>query len=323
MTTTLVTGGAGFIGSTLCRSLLEDGHDVICLDNISSGREQNIAEFRSKRNFEFVRGDVRNRPNEILHNVDYDADEIDYIYHMASRASPDDFKRYPLDIAETNADGTQNMLELARMSDTPILFASTSEIYGNPQEHPQPETYNGNVDPRGARACYDESKRFGEMLTSVYSDQFDVDTRTARLFNTYGPRMRPDDGRVIPNFVRQALNNESITVYGDGSQTRSFLYVDDQVRGLRSLMETDSLSGEVVNIGSTDEVTIQTLAETVVEVLETESEITYEPLPYKNEPERRQPNISRAKEWLNWEPTIELREGIKRTADYFRDNESL
>ncbi|QLC34404.1 NAD-dependent epimerase/dehydratase family protein [Halarchaeum sp. CBA1220] len=316
-TRVLVTGGAGFIGSALCRSHLADGHDVVCLDNLSSGRARNVSALRDDDAFTFLEGDVRD-------GITAHADGgFDYVYHLASRASPTDFEEHPLDIAETNATGTRRVLDFAREDDARVLYASTSEVYGNPLEHPQRETYNGNVDPRGTRACYDEGKRYGEMLAATYARRFGVDTRTARLFNTYGPRMRPDDGRVIPNFLRQALADDPITVYGDGSQTRSFLYVDDQVRGLRALMEAPDLAGEVVNIGSTDEVTIETLAETVLDAFETASEITYEPLPHENDPERRKPDVTRAREWLDWTPDVGLREGLRLTAEHFRAHEAL
>lgn len=278
---------------------------------------QNIDDLREVDAFAFVEGDVRD-------GVETHTDAgFDYVYHLASRASPKDFEQHPLDIAETNAIGTRRILDFARDDGARVLYASTSEVYGNPLEHPQHETYNGNVDPRGTRACYDEGKRYGEMLAATYADRLGVDTRTARLFNTYGPRMRPDDGRVIPNFLRQALADDPITVYGDGSQTRSFLYIDDQVHGLRALMEAPDLGGEVVNIGSTHEVTIEALAETVVDAFETDSEITYESLPHEDDPERRQPDIERAREWLNWTPSVDLREGLRLTAEHFHEHESL
>ena len=309
----VVTGGAGFVGSHLVDALLSDGYRVTSLDNFGSGRPQNL-EHIDDSSFESVRHDV-------CHSFP-DFDTVNQIYHFASRASPEDFNSHAVEIALTNAVGAKNAFECARNHDAQVILASTSEVYGDPEEHPQRETYNGNVNIRGPRAPYDESKRFGETLAVAYGKQYDVDIRTVRIFNTYGPRMRPDDGRVIPNFLSQALAGDDLTVYGDGSQTRSFCYVSDLVKGIRAVAEADpeTLAGDVVNLGSTDERTIQELAEVVLNVVDTKSTIVYEGLP-KDDPEMRQPDISKVQERVGWEPTIELREGIERTVAYFYDQD--
>lgn len=306
----LVAGGAGFLGSHLCESLLNDGHRVYCLDNESSGRTENLDSFRYRDRFTYIKGDVCDLP---------DLPAVDEVYHLASRASPKDFKQHPIEIAQSNTTGTRNLLEYCVEHDARMLYASTSEVYGDPKEHPQTESYNGNVNLRGPRSCYDESKRFGETLTVAYEAEYGVDIRTARIFNTYGPRMRPDDGRVVPTFIRQSLAGENLTVYGDGTQTRSFCYASDEIRGLRRLMETEGLSGEVVNIGSRDEVTIGQLANVILSIIDSSSDIIHKSLP-KDDPQRRQPDISKADELLNWEPDIGLREGMSRTVEYFKSN---
>lgn len=315
----LVTGGAGFIGSHLCESLLQDGNQVICLDNVSSGRNSNLEPFIHSNSFTFIQGDINSKIAPQIRG-ETSSEKLDSIYHLASRASPVDFQSHPLDIAWTSANGTRNILEFARSINARVLLVSTSEVYGNPRQHPQTEDYNGNVDPRGPRACYDEGKRFAETLSTIYERQFGLDVRTVRPFNTYGPRMRPDDGRVIPTFVKQALLGEDLTVYGDGTQTRSFLYVSDQVRAMRRLLEQDGLSGEVVNVGSTNEITISQFADIVLSVTGSDSSITHKQLP-KDDPERRRPDISRVKDLLNWGAKTPLREGIKQTAQYFRQHE--
>lgn len=301
--TAIVTGGAGFVGSHLCESLLADDVAVYCVDNFGSGRRQNVAHLQGNEGFTVLEADVRNR-------TDYPS--ADYVYHLASRASPKDFTEFPVRIALTNTQGTRHLLEYAVEHDATVLYASTSEVYGDPEIHPQPESYNGNVNIRGKRGCYDESKRFGETLAVAYEKKYDLDVRTARIFNTYGPRMRPDDGRVIPTFLSQVAAGRDLTVYGDGSQTRSFCYVDDLVRGLRCLGEGDGFQGEVVNLGNSNEVTIRTLAEEVIELFDGESEIVYEPLP-EDDPKRRRPDIGKARRLLDWEPTIGLEEGLDRT----------
>jgi len=305
---TLVTGGGGFLGSHLCESLLEDGREVYCVDNFGSGRPKNIGHLRDDNRFTLIEDDIRR--NLAL-------PPVNEIYHLASRASPADFTEFPVRIALTNTRGTRHMLDHAVATDARMLFASTSEIYGDPEVHPQPEEYTGNVNIRGERGCYDEAKRFGETLTVAYEKEYDLDVRTARIFNTYGPRMRPDDGRVIPTFLSQALSDEDLTVYGDGSQTRSFCYVTDTVAGLRALMETDGLQGEAVNVGRQNELSILELAERILDSVETRSEIVHEQLP-ADDPERRCPDISKARRLLGWEPTVPLEQGLAETISNMR-----
>lgn len=304
----LVAGGAGFLGSHLCESLLADGYRVHCLDNLGSGRRQNIKQLLDDARFELREDDIRELQ---------ELPEVDLIYHLASRASPKDFTEFPVDIALTNTRGTKNLLDHAVDCGARMQFASTSEVYGDPEIHPQPETYSGNVNIRGERGCYDESKRFGETLTVAYEKEYDLDVRTVRIFNTYGPRMRPDDGRVVPTFLSQAIAGEDLTVYGDGTQTRSFCYVSDMIDGLRALMEREGLQGEVVNLGNEREVTIRQLAETVLDLVDTASGIRYEPLP-KDDPQRRQPDITRARELLDWEPTVGLKAGLSSTLEHMQ-----
>lgn len=312
MKRSVVTGGGGFLGSYLCRRLLDDDYHVTCLDNFSSGRKRNVADLTDDPNFDLVTADVRD-PIDITH-------EPDEIYHLASRASPIDFETYPIGISMSNSLGTKHVLDLAERTGARVLLASTSEVYGDPEVHPQVETYHGNVDPRSPRAVYDESKRLAESLAAAYHRQSDLDIRTVRIFNTYGPRMRPDDGRVVPTFVRQALAGEDLTVHGDGSQTRCFTYVDDLIRGFRAYMTTEGLAGEVLNLGNDDERTILELAETLLEIVDTDGEICYEPRP-EDDPERRKPDLSRARDRLDWEPEVSLREGLKRTVEHFETYE--
>ena len=304
----LVTGGAGFLGSHLCERLLSEGNEVICLDDLSSGQRANIERFADDDHFELLEQDVR-LPDSLP--------RVDCIYHLASRASPEDFTNFPVDIALSNTQGTRRLLDHARACDARMVYASTSEVYGDPEVKPQPETYNGNVNIRGIRGCYDESKRFGETLTVAYRRRYDLDVRTARIFNTYGPRMRPDDGRVVPTFLTQALDGEDLTVYGDGTQTRSFCYVDDLISGLRLLMSVDSLEYGVYNLGDDNEQTILDLAETILDMTDSSSEIVHEPLP-EDDPSQRCPDLDRAREELNYEPEYTLRDGLSRTVGYFR-----
>ncbi len=312
-TTALVAGGSGFLGSHLCAALLHTGREVICVDNLGSGRRGNLADIRDHPRFTLREADVRE---------EIDLPPADEVYHLASRASPKDFTEFPVRIALTNTEGTRNLLEYAVEHDARMVYASTSEVYGDPEVHPQPESYNGNVNIRGERGCYDESKRFGETLAVAYERRYDLDVRTARIFNTYGPHMRPDDGRVIPNFLSQVLRGDPLTIYGDGSQTRSFCYVDDTIAGLRALMETDGLQGEVVNIGRENEITIRQLADIIDEIVDGEVGVTTEPLP-EDDPSRRCPDISRARRVLDWEPEVPIREGLQRTLDYFRTHEAV
>lgn len=303
MATCVVTGGAGFLGSHLCDALLARGHRVICVDNLETG---------SLRNIEHI------RVPEFTHlNVDitepYFIDEpVDFVYHLASPASPIDYLRLPLHTLKVGSYGTHHTLGLAKVHRARFLLASTSEVYGDPQVHPQPESYWGHVNPIGPRGVYDEAKRYAEALTMAYHRQQGVDTGIVRTFNTYGPRMRPHDGRAIPTFLRQALQDKPLTVFGDGSQTRSFCYVDDQIRGYIAMAESDV--HVPVNIGNPDEFTLLELAKTVIEVTESRSEIVFEALPV-DDPKVRQPDITRAKELLGWEPQIDLREGLRRTIE--------
>jgi dTDP-glucose 4,6-dehydratase len=300
MPTSLVTGGAGFLGSHLCDYLLDRGHRVICVDNLVTGSLRNIEHVRSD-DFVFVNHDVT---EPIL--VD---EPLDFVYHFAALASPIDYLRMPLHSLKVGSYGTHHALGLAKWKRARFLIASTSEVYGDPQVHPQPETYWGHVNPIGPRGVYDEAKRYAEALTMAYRTQQGVDTAIVRIFNTYGPRMRPNDGRAIPNFVRQALADEPLTVYGDGSQTRSFCYVDDLVRGIVLLAASDEHLP--VNLGNPDEKTLLELAETVKKITGTRSEIVYEALPI-DDPQVRQPDITRARQILGWEPEISLEEGLAR-----------
>jgi dTDP-glucose 4,6-dehydratase len=301
MTTSVVTGGAGFLGSHLCEHLLERGHRVICLDNLDTGSLENIDHIRD-RNFEF-------RYQNLTEFVQVD-EPVDFVYHLASPASPIDYARLPLHTLKVGSYGTHNMLGVAKFKRARFLLASTSEVYGDPEIHPQPEDYWGNVNPIGPRGVYDEAKRYAEALTMAYHRQQGVNTAIARIFNTFGPRMRAHDGRAIPTFLRQALQDKPVTVFGDGSQTRSFCYVDDEIRGLVALAESDIHLP--LNIGNPEEYTLLQLAETVIEVTGSRSEIVFESLPV-DDPKIRQPDITRAKQLLGWEPKVGLREGLKRT----------
>jgi len=300
MPTALVTGGAGFLGSHLCDRLVEGGYRVICVDNLETGSLQNV-EHRRGDQFLFINHDITN-------HLDV-AEPIDVIYHLASPASPIDYLRLPLQTLKVGSHGTHNALGLAKWKRARFLLASTSEVYGDPLIHPQPETYWGNVNPIGPRGVYDEAKRYAEALTMAYHRQQGVDTCIVRIFNTYGPRMRPHDGRAIPTFVRQAVANEPLTVFGDGSQTRSFCYVDDLVSGLIAL----AASGEhlPVNIGNPAEYTLLELAKKVLEATGSSSEIVFEALPV-DDPKVRQPDITRARQLLGWEPQVSLEEGLRR-----------
>jgi len=300
MSTAVVTGGAGFLGSHLCDYLVERGLRVVCIDNLDTGSLQNVEHLRGE-NFEFVNHDVTDY-------IDVDGD-VDFVYHLAALASPIDYLRLPLQTLKVGSHGTHNALGLAKWKRARFLLASTSEVYGDPQVHPQPETYWGNVNPIGPRGVYDEAKRYAEAMTMTYHGQQGVDTAIVRIFNTYGPRMRPHDGRAIPTFMRQALDGQPLTVFGDGTQTRSFCYVDDLIRGLVLLVE----SGEhlPVNIGNPNEFTMSELAETVLKVTGSKSEVVHEALPV-DDPQVRQPDITRARQLLGWEPKIELEEGLRR-----------
>ncbi len=301
----LVTGGAGFLGSHLCERLLNDGHEVICLDNYFTGRMANVAHLRDNRNFELIRHDVT---EPILL-------EVDRIFNLACPASPIHYQFNPVKTIKTSVMGAINMLGLAKRVYARILQASTSEVYGDPAVHPQTEDYWGNVNPIGIRSCYDEGKRVAETLFMDYHRQNKVDIRIVRIFNTYGPRMLPNDGRVVSNFVVQALNGEDLTIYGDGSQTRSFCYVDDLIEGFIRMMNQDKIIGPV-NIGNPGEFTMLELAREVLDLTGSKSKIVYKPLP-GDDPKMRRPDISLAKEALGWEPTIPLRKGLEKTIVYF------
>ncbi len=306
MTRILVTGGAGFVGSHLCERLLDAGQEVICLDNFFTGARANIEHLLPHPRFEVVRHDVV-QPLIV---------EVDQIYHLACPASPIHYQRNPVRTIRTAVQGTLNMLDLAREVRARIMIASTSEVYGDPQVHPQEEWYWGNVNPIGPRACYDEGKRCAESLTVNYARQYGVETRIARIFNTYGPRMHPNDGRVVSNFVLQALRNEHITIYGEGSQTRSFCYVDDLIDAFLSLMNHGEDPGPV-NLGNPRELTIEGLARMVIELTSSRSELRREPLP-QDDPVRRQPDITKARTVLGWEPKISIETGLGKTIEYFR-----
>ncbi len=303
----LITGGAGFIGSHLCENFLNQGHDVICMDNYSTGAQQNIAGFAANRRFTFMDHNV-SRYIEVHQ-------PLDFVLHFASPASPVDYLELPIPTQKVGSLGTHNALGLAKAKSAVFLLASTSEVYGDPLVRPQHEEYWGNVNPVGPRGVYDEAKRFAEAMTMAYHRYHGLDTRIVRIFNTYGPRMRMQDGRVVPNFILQALKGEPLTVYGQGEQTRSFQYVDDLVAGIGRLLE----SGEhyPVNIGNPHEMTVLQFAKKILELTGSNSEILYRPLP-QDDPQVRQPDITKARKLLNWEPKVDLDEGLIKTIDYFR-----
>jgi dTDP-glucose 4,6-dehydratase len=305
MPTAVVTGGAGFLGSHLCDHLISKDYRVICVDNLDTGSLQNVEHLRGD-NFLFINQDV-------THHLEID-EPVDAVYHLAALASPIDYLRMPLHSLKVGSYGTHNALGLAKFKRARFLLASTSEVYGDPQVHPQPETYWGNVNPIGPRGVYDEAKRYAEAMAMAYHGQQGVDTSIARIFNTYGPRMRPSDGRAVPTFVRQALEGKPLTVFGDGSQTRSFCYVDDLIRGLVLLSE----SGEhlPVNLGNPGEFTLNELAEALLRITGSKSEVVYEALPV-DDPQVRQPDITRARQLLGWEPTVQLEEGLRRMLPTF------
>lgn len=307
MSRILITGAAGFLGSHLCNRLLKDGYEVIGMDNRVSGQIENLADAFKHDAFSFHEHDV----TEFIHI----SEDLDAVLHLASLASPIFYREHPIKTLKVGALGTHKTLGLAKEKDATYLFTSTSEVYGDPEVNPQPEDYRGNVDPYGPRSCYDESKRYGESLVRAYRDEHGLDVRVARIFNTYGPRMRIDDGRVIPNFVKQALAGQDLTVYGDGEQTRSFCYVSDMIDGLVALLESAVTSP--LNIGNPDERTINELAEIIIDVTNSTGGVTYETLP-PQDPQVRCPDISKAKTELDWEPTISLRDGLQRTVTYFR-----
>ncbi|MCD4843956.1 MAG: SDR family oxidoreductase [Methanosarcinales archaeon] len=304
---TIVTGGAGFVGSHICDLLLEKGHEIICIDNLVTGTTQNIEHIKSEH-FTYIKYDIT-KPI-------YFGDKIEYIFHLASPASPIDYLELPIQTLKVGALGTYNMLGLAKEQGARLLLASTSEVYGDPLVNPQPETYWGNVNPIGPRGVYDEAKRYAEAITMAYHRYHGVDTCVARIFNTYGPRMRADDGRVVPNFINQALKGKDITVYGDGTQTRSFCYVSNLVDGLYRLM----MSKEVgpVNLGNPKEISVLDFAEIVIKIIGCDSKMVFKELPL-DDPRVRRPNIERANDLLKWQPDIPLEKGLIKTIEYFKD----
>lgn len=303
----LVTGGAGFLGSHLCERLLKDGYDVLCVDNFFTGDRGNISHLADNPCFEIIDHDIC-EPLQV---------EVEEIYNLACPASPPHYQRDPIYTTRTNVLGTMNMLELAKRLKAKFFQASTSEVYGDPEIHPQPETYWGHVNPNGRRSCYDEGKRCAESLCFDYHRQHGVDIKVARIFNTYGPRMQPSDGRVVSNFIMQALNNEPITIYGDGSQTRSFCYVDDLIEVFIRLMRSDDTFTGPVNTGNPGEFTVKELAEKIISLTESGSRLVNKPLP-SDDPKQRQPDISLAKKILGWEPSIDLDAGLLKTIPYFK-----
>lgn len=313
----LVTGGAGFIGSHLVDRLLDRGAHVVVADNLITGSARNLAHHRANPRLEVNYVDVA----EPLTGPEF-ALPFDRVYHLASPASPVGYRRFPIETMMANSRGTHHALEIAKRDGARFFLASTSEVYGEPLVHPQHEAYWGNVNPVGLRACYDEGKRFGESLTMEYHRLFALDTRIARIFNTYGPRSQQDDGRVVPNFCVQALRGDAITIFGDGSQTRSFCYVDDLIHGFLAMTDLDGLDGEIINLGNPNEMSIQTFAETVIAVAGSDSTLRFEPLP-KDDPTRRRPDISKAQRLLRWEPTYNIEQGLRQTLSWFADEIGL
>ena len=303
----VVTGGAGFLGSHLCDKLLYEGFEVVCIDNLITGDTDNIAHLSGNENFSFVKHDVT--------NYIFLPGKVDFILHFASPASPVDYLQLPIQTLKVGSLGTHKALGLAKEKNARFLLASTSEVYGDPTVHPQNENYWGNVNPIGPRGVYDEAKRFAEAITMAYQRYHGLETRIVRIFNTYGPRMRKNDGRALPNFIQQALTGKPITIYGDGKQTRSFCYISDQVEGLFKLLLSDE--NEPVNIGNPEEISVQSIAEEIVKLTGSKSEIIYEELPV-DDPKVRQPDISKAKQKLGWEPKVSREDGLQKTIDYFK-----
>ena len=303
----LITGGAGFIGSHLCERFLERGHEVICVDNFITGSPDNIAHLMGRDGFRFIKLDV----TEFI----YIEGSLDFVLHFASPASPADYLRWPIQTLKVGALGTHKALGLAKAKGAKFLLASTSEVYGDPQVHPQPEDYWGHVNPIGPRGVYDEAKRFAEAMTMAYHRYHGLDTRIARIFNVFGPRMRKDDGRAVPTFISQALKGEDLTVFGDGSQTRSFGYISDLVDGIELLMESDYHGP--INLGNPEEMTVLEMAKKIIELTGSSSRIAFKPLP-QDDPKVRRPDITRAREVLGWEPKVPVEEGLRRTIEWFR-----
>ena len=308
----VVAGGAGFLGSHLTDALIARGDEVVCLDNFVTSRPANVSHLADNPEFTLIEGDI-------VTSCDVDG-HVDAVMNLASPASPKDYCALPIETLDVGSIGTRNLLELAHRNDAKFFMASTSEVYGDPQVHPQPETYWGHVNSIGQRSMYDEAKRFSEALTMAYHRSKDVDVRIVRIFNTYGPRMQPEDGRVVSNFIVQALRGESLTIYGDGKQTRSFCYVADEIRGFLALLDGDQTGP--INIGNPNEFTMLELAEIIVELTDSAGGLVYKPLP-SDDPKQRQPDITLAKQHLGWEPTVQLREGLEKTIPYFAEQLAL
>lgn len=318
MQISLVTGGAGFIGSHLCEELLNKDHKVVCIDNLLTGSKENIEPLLENPNFEFIEQDVTK-----ISNIQFQISNIQYIFHLASPASPNaksptSYINHPIETMLVNSVGTYNLLNLAKKYSAKFLFASTSEVYGDPTISPQNEDYFGNVNPNGIRSVYDEAKRFGEAMTMSYVRKYNVDARIIRIFNTYGPKMLSDDGRVISSFINQTILNKPITIYGLGEQTRSFCYISDMIKGIMQAMFRENTKGEVINLGNSDERKILDIAEIIKKMTNSQSEIIFEELP-EDDPKERKPDISKAKKLLEWEPVVELNEGLEKTIEYFKN----
>ena len=319
MQTVLVAGGAGFIGSHLCKSLLDDNYKVVCIDNLITGDERNISSLLKNPNFKFIKHDI----TRSFENIDFSQSGANYIFHLASPASPNknsarSYINHPIETLLVNSVGTYNLLELTRRFDSKFLFASSSEIYGDPAMSPQKEDYFGNVNPNGVRSVYDEGKRFGEAMSFGYIRKYNVDARVVRIFNTYGPVMQADDGRVVSNFINQGISNKSITVYGKGIQTRSFCYIDDMILGIKLAMFAPNTKAEVFNLGNPDERTVLNIAKLIKEMTNSSSEIVFEDLP-QDDPQTRKPDISKAKKILGWEPKVTTEDGLRKTIEYFEN----
>jgi nucleoside-diphosphate-sugar epimerase len=318
MQTVLVAGGAGFIGSHLSKQLLQDGYSVLCIDNVLTGSKKNIEELLPNTNFHFLESDITGDIESVLSDIP----KIDFVFHLASPASPNkqsknSYINKPLETLLANSKGTHTLLELTKKHNAAFLFASTSEVYGDPTVSPQSESYWGNVNPNGVRSVYDEAKRFGEAMSMAYVRTYEVDARIVRIFNTYGPHMQPDDGRVVSNFIVEALVNKPITIYGDGTQTRSFCYVSDMVEGISKAMFLPQTKGSVINLGNPNERTIAELATMIKDLIGSTSEVIYEALP-EDDPKIRKPDITLAKQVLGWEPKVTIQDGLEKTIEYFK-----
>lgn len=312
----IVTGGAGFIGSHLCDELIKKGYEVFCIDNLLTGSEKNIIHLKYNPYFHFILHDIT---KPFPPDSEFSIPNSKFIYHLASPASPVQYRKYSLETLMVNSIGTKNMLDIARQNNSRFLLASTSEIYGNPLKHPQKETYYGNVNTVGPRSCYDEAKRFAEAITMEYIRKFDINGRIIRIFNTYGPRMQEDDGRVVSNFITQAITHKPLTIYGDGNQTRSFCYVSDMVIGLISAMEEDNTKAEVINLGNPDEQTINDIGKLILKLTGSKSQLTKATDKHIDDPDKRKPDISKANKLLDWYPTVSLINGLKDTISYFQN----